>query len=428
MSTPLAPVSAVSGLAPAANLSQVAGSLRVVPGAPPPVALQSTRQDWAARLGRGQAAGALPGLMASLFNLCGHAHRLCVQLAIGAAAPGLLPAPQPVAQRLRTETAQEHIRRIGLDWPRLLATSHHPAQQAQLALQRCPLLAHGIQPSGHPWPATLVWLEAELLQMPATDWLQAWQAHGPDWLWDWSQRHSGWLAAVVRVAHGVNAGKPLDGIKALRVQASGAELLSLSHSLDGQAGFALHPQWRGACAHTGSWARLASSEGVDRWAMGMPLTPWALLGSRLAELVRLCLPDAPGQSGAGWLSFGALATGPRQGLAWVEMARGLLVHQVVLEATEDGGPAQGAQAAQAVHAAHGSTVALMPRVARCAVLAPTEWNFHPHGVVAQSIASLDPDRPADEQVRSVCLLMAAFDPCVPFEVALQPARQGGQHA
>ena len=103
-------------------LSSLAGSLRVAPGAPLPLALQSSRQDWAPRLARGQAVSALPGLMASLFNLCSHAHRLCAQLAIEAAAPGLLPAPQQVAQRLRTETAQEHIRRIGLDWPRLLAT------------------------------------------------------------------------------------------------------------------------------------------------------------------------------------------------------------------------------------------------------------------------------------------------------------------
>ncbi|MDO9291246.1 MAG: hypothetical protein Q7U09_06675, partial [Hydrogenophaga sp.] len=126
-------------------LSSLAGSLRVAPGAPLPLALQSSRQDWAPRLARGQAVSALPGLMASLFNLCSHAHRLCAQLAIEAAAPGLLIAPQQVAQRLRTETAQEHIRRIGLDWPRLLAAEPGPAatawaDAAHAALQTCPLL------------------------------------------------------------------------------------------------------------------------------------------------------------------------------------------------------------------------------------------------------------------------------------------------
>src|SRR5690606_31530025 len=124
-------------------LSSLAGSLRVAPGAPLPLALQSSRQDWAPRLARGQAVSALPGPMASLFNLCSHAHRLCSQLAIEAAAPGLLPVPHQVAQRLRTETAQEHIRRIGLDWPRLLATDAQGswATLAQTALQACPLIA-----------------------------------------------------------------------------------------------------------------------------------------------------------------------------------------------------------------------------------------------------------------------------------------------
>ena len=71
----------------------LAGALRLKPGAPPPHGLQSTRQDWATRMGQGLPTARLPGLMASLFSLCGHAHRLCSQLAIGAAAqcPGCTP-------------------------------------------------------------------------------------------------------------------------------------------------------------------------------------------------------------------------------------------------------------------------------------------------------------------------------------------------
>ena len=122
------------------GLQGLAGALRITPGAPPPHGLQSSRQDWAARLGHGVPAASLPGLMASLFNLCSHAHRLCSQLAIGAAAPGLLPPPSDVAERMRRETALEHIRRIGLDWPRLLATGsgEGAAPAAAAALRRCP--------------------------------------------------------------------------------------------------------------------------------------------------------------------------------------------------------------------------------------------------------------------------------------------------
>ncbi|MEZ5703328.1 MAG: hypothetical protein R3E42_17330 [Burkholderiaceae bacterium] len=74
----------------------------------------------------------------------------------------------------------------------------------------------------------------------------------------------------------------------------------------------------------------------------------------MAELARLCLEDGAASHGAQCLRWGALQPQPGVGLAWVEMARGLLVHQVTLDAGGDS-------------------------VGRCRVVAPTEWNFHPLG-------------------------------------------------
>ena len=377
------------------NMAALAGALRVVPGAPLPLALQSSRRDWAPKLAVGRPAAALPGLMASVFNLCSHAHRMCAQLALTAAQPGVqgaLPTKQ-IAQRLRTETAQEHVRRIGLDWPRLLGTdalgtphSHaNEAAEAHTALQRCPLLA--ASGPADPWPAMLRWLQNDLLHMPAATWLAQWQAGGGAWLLAWASAHNGWLATLVRGAREFDDAQPLNPVNALRLHAQAADMRALAATLCSQPGFAMSPQWQGACAYTGSWSRLYSP------AVKQPLTPWALLGSRVAELVRLCLPDEGPAQGAGILAFGALQTGEQKGLAWVEMARGLLVHRVELNATG---------AATTVRA--------------CNVLAPTEWNFHPQGVVAQHIARLGADEPAAVIDRRVRLLMAAFDPCVPFDV------------
>lgn len=379
----------------AGSMSALAGALRVVPAAPLPLALQSSRRDWAPKLAVGRPAVALPGLMASVFNLCSHAHRVCAQLALSAAQPdvqGALPTRQ-IAQRLRTETAQEHIRRIGLDWPRLLGTDAvgtphtlaNEAAEAQTALQRCPLLA----PSGpaDPWVPMLRWLQNDLLHMPAATWLAQWQAGGGDWLQAWASAHNGWLAKLVRGAREFDDALPLNPATALRLHAQAADMRALAAALCGQPGFALSPQWQGACAHTGNWARLYSP------AVNQPLTPWALLGSRVAELVRLCLPDEGPAQGAGILAFGTLQTGEQQGLAWVEMARGLLVHRVELDTP---GPSATVRA--------------------CNVLAPTEWNFHPHGFVAQHISRVGADEPAAVVDRRVRLLMAAFDPCVPFDV------------
>lgn len=374
-------------------MNRLAGELRLHPGAPVPHNLHSTRQPWAAQVGRGQPASALPALLAGLFSLCGHSHRMASQLAIRAVEPGLLPAPDAVPEQLQRETALEHLRRIGLDWPRLLAgpaDADPIVASAARSLQRCPLTAR--TPGVAPWPALRQWLQDEWLQMAPATWLRAWQACGTDWLDDWSRRHRGWLPALLQSARAADAPLDLVPTRALRPHARDESMRALGAALALRPDLARQPLWQGQWAHTGTWSRLH---------LGGPpqaSSTWSLLGCRLAELVRLSLPDATGQCGADWLAWGALSTGPRQGLAWVEMARGLLIHQVTLESSVPGG---------------------MPVVAACQVIAPTEWNYHPEGVAARALARLAPDT-TDLRER-VQLLMAALDPCVPFELAQKPA-------
>jgi coenzyme F420-reducing hydrogenase alpha subunit len=77
------------------------------------------------------------------------------------------------------------------------------------------------------------------------------------------------------------------------------------------------------------------------------------------------------------------------------MSRGLLVHHVQLE---------GRDAAA--------------RVASCHVVAPTEWNVPPDGAVARALERLpgaSGEPPSADTLRRVTVLMAAYDPCVPFK-------------
>ncbi len=188
-----------------------------------------------------------------------------------------------------------------------------------------------------------------------------------------------------------------DAPQALRVHADAASLRELADRLRADPGFAAAPTAGAGWHETGPWTRAADA-GADRHA-----NAWLRLGARLADAVGLALDDdAAAHHGAHWLQQGALMLRAGEGLAWCEMARGLLVHRVRLAAPGQAGPPQGC----------GAGTEATTRIAEYDIVAPTEWNFHVDGPVAQALQRLPPDaEPA--QVR---LLAAAFDPCVEVRV------------
>ena len=54
------------------------------------------------------------------------------------------------------------------------------------------------------------------------------------------------------------------------------------------------------------------------------------------------------------------------------------------------------------------------------VVAPTEWNFHPRGAVAQSLAGMAPVANARDW-RQLGILAAAYDPCINFRIEYEHA-------
>jgi hypothetical protein len=376
----------------------LAGVLRVAPGQPRPHNLLSSRRDWAALLARGVPAAALSTRLSSLFSLCGQAHHLCADMAVAAAQMGAPALDLTAAKKLQHETLREHVRRIGLDWPRQLVSgqaSDHVSQLAHAALKQCPLFGSAVPPVPNsqpkePWPGLQDWLGVQVLGMSAEQWLAHWEHDPAAWLRCWSEETEGWLPRLLHQARPV-ADRRAPAAPLLRVHASETGLMLLADCLGRQPGFTRQPLWRGQCAETGPWTRLHQStpEVID--------TPWLRLGSRLAELVRLALADEAGRSGASWLVMGSIATARHEGLAWVEMARGLLVHHVQLDGAGND-----------------------PRVLSCHVLAPTEWNFHPHGSVAKALERM-PAATTSSVYREVNLLISAYDPCVKHEFVAQHA-------
>lgn len=353
------------------------------PGLRRPHNLASSRRAHAGLLLAGRSPDDAPHMLASLFTLCGHAHFLCATLAL-AAAQGREAIASP-AQRgaLRRETARDHALRIGLDWPVEL---HVPgalpawADSSRTSLLGCPWLAEGARSQGD--AEGVAWL-ADLLGTSPSDWLALWEREPAEWLARWCERGPGWLPALLSACAPFATGT-LQPAEPLRPHGSPADLRAFAAGL-GTAFDAAAPTWRGQCAETGTWTRLHDLRADP------PASAWERLGARIADLARLSLPDAPRRAGAAWLAAGALQTVPGEGLAFVETARGLLIHRARIE----GHPAG-------------------RRVAGYDVVAPTDWNFHPLGAVAHALEGMPAEgREAGPLLR---ILMAAYDPCVRFAV------------
>lgn len=331
-----------------ANLS---GAFHLRPGRPRPHNLLGSRPDWVGRVTRDLPARRLPAVLGCLFSLCGHAHATCASLAVAAALGHDAAVDTTTRALLAQQTLREHLRHLWLDGPRLLA-DEAGIEAAGRELSQCPLF------SGRPGDLP-GWLQAHLFGMPPAAWLAGWErcpSSQPQPLLAWLGGSAG--------AH-----TPLPALPPLPVPSDSAAWRRWAADL-GDDPFAAQPYWQGACAETGVWTRHHLP------AAQPPGTPALRLGVRLAEVARLALPG-----GAAWLALGALPLAPGEALAWVEMARGLLIHHLRLDG-------------------HGDAA----RVAACQVVAPTAWNFHPQGAMALAL---------EGWLGHPGLLVAAYDPCVP---------------
>lgn len=144
------------------------------------------------------------------------------------------------------------------------------------------------------------------------------------------------------------------------------------------AEFCRRPQWRGAAAETGALARQQAN-------LTLPFMPahWQARFDELAEWASG--RDTVG--GVGTVSAVPVALGIGRALA--ETARGLLMHEVVLDGDV---------------------------VTDYLIVAPTEWNFHPQGVLHDRLLGADArDQAALRQ--QIVRLVTTLDPCVPWELA-----------
>jgi coenzyme F420-reducing hydrogenase alpha subunit len=156
------------------------------------------------------------------------------------------------------------------------------------------------------------------------------------------------------------------------------------------SGFARAPDLEGEPRETGAIDNASNHAAVS---MAMASDGNSLATRLFARLVQLATSIASLRAGAALSRIDAWSPVGGEGLAVVRTARGLLVH-------------------------HARVVG--DRVSGYAIVAPTEWNFHPRGAVARGLRAL-PAANDERLAQDAKLLVALADPCVRCTVELADA-------
>jgi hypothetical protein len=343
----------------------------------------------------------------ALYSICATAQAVActgaLEAALGQAAPSAVA--QLRALLVDAETVKAHLWRILLDWPRLLgeppdAAGMGAVMRAYTALRAAligsddPLGLGAEHASPDPSAASaalaeLAEITAELVfGLPPGDWLaatvsaQGWSA--------WERETTTRAARLVRmVLERGWEGLGLCPVGAL-AELTGEELEPWLGGTDAER-FIAAPTWKGAARETSAFTRQRLREPVagltERYGNGLLPRLAATLVEVAERLDGLRCGLEGGESSPGPLGA---SPSPGVGIALVPAARGLLVHRAAVG--ED-------------------------RVTSYRILAPTEWNFHPQGVLAQGLAAL-PASDAETLRVQAGLLVTAIDPCVDYHIAL----------
>jgi len=401
-------------------MSDPAGRLQVRIGAAG-TTIGSSRPVRAARVFVGKGPAETARLLPALFSICATAQSAA---SVGALeqAQGLALHPWVSAWRGRlvdAETLREHLWRILLDWPPVLDLEPDAPAMARVMAGFVRLratLTSGRDPSdlgpfalgmtavapepeaGHrAFPELGALVEERVLGRPPREWLAL--VRGFDGLAQWcgqtdtpAARLMDWLLVQGLADLGRSEIGPLPEL------GSDPCLAELDARLGGPGSddFVTHPVWDGEPRETSPLTRNLSAPLIQDMAVRFGNGILTRLAAQLLEVARIASRFETAEE-VRIPEFEARELGgpPRQslepgvGLSQIPAARGLLVHRV--RVTEG-------------------------RVKDYRILAPTEWNFHPEGVVAAGLDAMAARSDGPELEPLARLFIAAVDPCVEFEL------------
>jgi hypothetical protein len=338
--------------------------------------IRSTR-PLAAQVLKGRTAEQVRQIVPLLFNVCGHAQGAAANAALHAARQAAWPAVAVTERWIACEAMQEHLWRLMLDWPKLLGL----AQQEQRFASWHALLRK-IGAGEVDMGIFLREFERDGLGMTAAEWQQL---DGYQALQTW------WRGADSMVARSLAT---LAGLEHGRQDACESRLLPAWSAADAQqacagrwgANFSARPEWQGVAPETGAWSYFADRPLLrDAWQQSGSKALVRLL-ARIWDVVEMA-------SGSAAPRLDAASPAAGEGIAVVRTARGLLMHHARVSGE---------------------------KVADYAIVAPTEWNFHPDGAFAQGMSGLK-ERDTERLRRLAHIEALSLDPCVAYEIEVHHA-------
>ncbi len=358
--------------------------LRVDGGRVGAVRVTSSRPDIARELLSGRSRAEAVAAVPRLYSICARSQAAAGELACAAAA-GEPVGPDMLArarQSVSAETLRELALRTLLDWPKAIGET---PDAAAVAAARDALTGTGGGVGGS--------IARAAFGSPADEWLSLRTLLE---LQRWAQQGRTATARFVRhaldddnddvAAAGTGPAQALAVVPLLSTPIHATALAELALAADADPGFARRPVWHGAAAETGALARRQSDALLQSLLQHSRSRVPARFVARLHELALLL-------AGRGGAALGAKALADGSGLAWVENARGLLLHRLRLT--------------------HG-------RTADYRIVAPTEWNFHPDGALPAALRD-SPALDLDSLRRRTRVLVDSLDPCVACTVEFEDA-------
>ncbi|MDV7338306.1 nickel-dependent hydrogenase large subunit [Terasakiella sp. A23] len=366
------------------------------------VDIRSDRTAMAARMLEQKSTAKATALLPLLFSLCGTSQLQAGLMAIEEAT-GVSPSPAHIAARkllINAETVSETAMCLLVNWPKLAGLSDGLADVRDIRDLCTSFKIHLFEGGqndrigGAPLQVDMKSLRSHMIMLRAR--LDICIFDGAidkfQTLCD-ARSYQEWLVA--------NDSLPAQCLKAWQdyalnwpapkmIPTLDRTFLSKQLDQDNAEAFIARPTCNNTCYETGPYARQINHPLVK----SLPQSQGRLV-ARLIDLAE-ALDEMDKAIEALSIDQTPFHTKPtHKGLGQVEAVRGQLIHRVWLDSEND-------------------------IIQRYRILAPTEWNFHPDGVLKQTLLGMDgSDKNHLEQYAK--LAITTLDPCVGFEIKIEDA-------